>query len=194
MTKKHYTRVQCDSGSDVLIISLGRPYPVTLPRGTHGASLNSWGDGSTLQLNMALPHPQPAEWLGFREGIQFGIYQKKDMPGGLIALRLVLDTQEPGVVFECPFDAMRQRTGAPESLARFFSAKRIAILATLTDTGEKESRVIAIRMLEMPPAMVKRLRELWQHQISQRLDYELGYRKLAKRKSLEQIWNEAEKF
>jgi hypothetical protein len=116
------------------------------------------------------------------------------MPGGLITLRLVLDPQEPGVVFECPFDATKQAKEAPGSLARFFTAKKIAILATLTDTGERESRVIAIRMLEMPQEMVQRLRVLWKQQVRQHMDYERGYRKLAKRKTLEQIWDEAEKF
>jgi len=194
MSLNRFHLVHSQTGSELMAFALGQPYPVSLQKGTVGASLNSFGDGSTLFLNVVIPRPRPEEYLGFREGFRFRIYQGKDMPGGLIMIRMLLDSMEVGDIFELPFDAVRQVNSDPDSLGRFFTSRKVALLATLTDSGEKQSRVIAIRMLELPPSVVERLRELWQDQLDCDMNYEANYRKLASRKSIEQIWRAAEVF
>jgi len=195
MSQKRLNLYRTRTGSHLMAFALGQPYPAApLAKGTLGASLNSYGDGSTLFINVAIPRPNPGEFLGFREGMSLRIYQKKDMPGGLLMMRMLLDSSEVGDIFELPFDAVRQVRSAPETLTRFFTAKKIAVLATLTDTGGKQSRVIAIRLLELPPKVVKRLREMWKNQIDVGLDYEPSYENLILQRSAEELWNDATKI
>ena len=192
MNLKRYHLPALPKGSKMVFFLLGQPYPIgSLVRGTCGATLHSFVDGSTLCLNLMLPRPNPDEYLGFREGFRFRIYQGKDMPGGLLLMRLLVDGKEVGTVFEVPFDALNHERLAPGSLARFFTARKVAVLTTLTDTGEADSRIIAIRMLELPPPVLRPLRRLWQAQISSGLDYAGDYQNLSRRKSIDQIWRAA---
>jgi hypothetical protein len=179
-------------GSEQTHFGVGRLYPMPLEAGTYGANLCSFVDGSTLFLNVAMPRPRVTEIQGFREPLQFRIYEGQDMPGGLLLMHMTHDPKEMGCIFECPFDVVKQLRHDPESLDGFFTHKRISILATLTDSSHRP-RVVAMRLLELPPLVVKRLRVLWKGQL-RAPNYEVRYNSLASRKSIKQLWTKAKKY
>ena len=192
MSLKNFIIANENPEAEGIHFQVGRTYPLPLEAGTYGANLCSFVDGATLFLNVAMPHPRPAEVLGFREPLQFRIYEGQDMPGGLLLMHMTHDPKEMGCIFECPFDVVKQLLHDPESLNGFFTHKQVAILATLTDTSHRP-RVIAMRLLELPPLLVKRLRVLWKGQL-RTSDYEKHYRALVGRKSIKQLWSKAKKY
>lgn len=181
------------SGPGMLHFGLGQKYPLPLMKGDAGASLNTVVDGSMLFLNVAMPHPRPSEILPFHQGIRFGIYDGPDMPGGLVLTQISTSSKEEGLILECPFNAAKLKRICPGSLGRFWTSNKIDILATFTDTSTPDLKVVAMRMMEMPPAVVAKLRVLWKGQ-GLMTTYESHYLKLARKKSIPQLWAEAHKF
>lgn len=181
------------SGPEMIHFSLRKKYPLPLRKGEAGASLNTLVDGSILFLNMALPNPLASDIRNFYQGIRFGIYEGPEMPGGLLLTQVSHCAEDVGLVLECPFDAAKLTRACPGSLKKFWTANKIGILATLTDTVNYERKVVAMRMMEMPPAVVEKLRNLW---IGQGVlnTYETQYCNLARTKSIFQLWAEAQKF
>lgn len=174
-------------------IRLGHTYPIKPPSGMHMVSLESYVDGSTLILNTCMSSPSDVERQAFRGSIRFALYEGADMPGGLLLMWMSPTEKHAGFVMACPFDPVDHEVSWPGTLRGFFTARRVALLTILTDTGTPQCKVKGIRLLELPTPLHQRLKMLWDEP-SLYADYENRFCDLVRSRPLHQIWREASKF